>query len=1066
MNIAAAAINKKTVTLVLTVGLVVGGIIAYHKLGRLEDPEFTIKDALVITPYPGATAAEVEEEVTNEIEKGIQQLGQLKRVVSRSQRGASTVTVTVKDKYNKDSLPQVWDELRRKVADAQGNLPPGAGPSFVMDDYGDVFGVFLAVTGDGYTYEEMRRYVDLLRRELLLVQDVKKVDLFGLHDEAVYVEMSSQKMAALGISQERIYTVLSNKNLVADGGMVQAGPEYVPIKVTGEFTSVEEIGDLLLSSPTSKSVIYLRDVATVRRGYVDPVLKKLRYNNKPAIGIAVSTVLGGNVVTMGQAMEKRLAELEGLRPIGMELGIVSYQSQSVVESIKGFVVNLMQAIVIVIVVLLLFMGLRSGLIIGGVLLLTILMTMMGMQAKGIMLERISLGALILALGMLVDNAIVIVDGMLIRIQNGEDKVAAAVKCVSKDMMALLGATVIAILSFAAIGLSDDSTGEYCSSLFWVLLISLFGSWVVAVTVTPLLGVMFLKKPKQNKDGSDTQPYQGAFYRGYRAFLAGCIRARWVTVAVMCGLLATAIFGFGFLDQNFFPPSTRSQFMVDVWMPEGTHIDKTQLAADAISDYIREKYPDDVTNVTATIGAGAPRFLLVYAPEKADSSYAQLLVDVKDYRIIDKIREELQNYLDSEFQFGDESQFPRPMCLVKKFLLGPGDGGKMQVRLRGPDGQILRELCDRTKEIMYTDPEAVGVRDDWRQKIKTVETELRQAQARRNGIERPQVASVIEQAFSGKTVGVYRERNRRLPIIARAPDAERHNAGNILNLQIWSPAGQKMIPMSQVVSGTKTVWQNAIIARRNRLPTITVHCDANDTRTAAMFDRIAPKIEQMFDDFKKQHNLSEEFTLEWGGEHEDTENAQAGLAASLPGFVVLMVLIVIVLFNALRQPLIIWLCVPLGIIGVTGGLLVTKQPFGFMALLGILSLTGMLIKNAIVLIDQIDLNIRENMEKYPAIMDAAVSRMRPVMMAAATTVLGMIPLVLNPFYASMAVAVMFGLSFAAVLTLIFVPTMYAIFFHVKSPQQVVKVEAKKPSEQQEQTEDDSSSEPANDDKQES
>ncbi|MCK5114696.1 MAG: efflux RND transporter permease subunit, partial [Phycisphaerae bacterium] len=402
MNIAAAAINKKTVTLVLTVGLVVGGIIAYHKLGRLEDPEFTIKDALVITPYPGATAAEVEEEVTNEIEKGIQQLGQLKRVVSRSQRGASTVTVTVKDKYNKDSLPQVWDELRRKVADAQGNLPPGAGPSFVMDDYGDVFGVFLAVTGDGYTYEEMRRYVDLLRRELLLVQDVKKVDLFGLHDEAVYVEMSSQKMAALGISQERIYTVLSNKNLVADGGMVQAGPEYVPIKVTGEFTSVEEIGDLLLSSPTSKSVIYLRDVATVRRGYVDPVLKKLRYNNKPAIGIAVSTVLGGNVVTMGQAMEKRLAELEGLRPIGMELGIVSYQSQSVVESIKGFVVNLMQAIVIVIVVLLLFMGLRSGLIIGGVLLLTILMTMMGMQAKGIMLERISLGALILALGMLVD----------------------------------------------------------------------------------------------------------------------------------------------------------------------------------------------------------------------------------------------------------------------------------------------------------------------------------------------------------------------------------------------------------------------------------------------------------------------------------------------------------------------------------------------------------------------------------------------------------------------------------------------------------------------------------------
>lgn len=1033
MNIAAVAIRKKTVTLVLTVGLIVGGIIAYQKLGRLEDPEFTIKDALVITPYPGATAAEVEEEVTNEIEKAVQQLGQLKRVVSRSQRGASTVTVTIRDKYDKYSLPQVWDELRRKVSDAQGNLPPGSGPSFVMDDYGDVFGIFLAVTGDGYTYEEIRRYVDMLRRELLLVQDVKKVDLFALHDEAVYVEMSSQKMAGMGISQERIFTVLSNKNLVADGGMVEVGAEYVPIKITGEFTSVQEIGDLLLSSPGSKSVIYLRDVATVRRGYVDPVLKKLRYNRKPAIGIAVSTVMGGNVVAMGKAMEKRLGELDALRPIGMELNIVSYQSRSVTESIQGFVVNLIEAIVIVIVVLLLFMGMRAGLIIGGVLLLTILMTMMGMQAKGIMLERISLGALILALGMLVDNAIVIIDGMLIRIQNGEDKIIAATKCVSKDMTPLLGATVIAILSFAAIGLSDDSTGEYCGSLFWVLLISLFGSWVVAVTVTPLLGVMFLKKPKLREGEENKEPFQSGFYRGYRAFLASCIRARWVTVALMCGLLGLAIFGFGFLEQNFFPPSTRPQFMIDVWMPEGTHIDKTTQAADAVSEYIREKYPDDVSNITATIGAGAPRFLLVYAPEKADSSYGQLLVDVKDYRVIGKMREELQDYLDNTFKFGDETKFPRPSCLVKTFLLGPGDGGKMQMRLRGPDGQILRSIAERTMSIMHQDPEAVGIRDDWRQKIKTVETELRQAQAMRNGIERPQIANVIEQGFSGKTVGVYRERNRLLPIIARAPDFERHDAGNIPNLQIWSPAGQKMIPISQVVSGTRTVWQNAIICRRNRLPTITVHCDPNDGRTTDMFSRIAPKIEKMFDDFKAQHHLSEEFTLEWGGEHEDTHDAQAGLAASLPAFIVMMVLIVIILFNALRQPLIIWLCVPLGIIGVTAGLLVTQQPFGFMALLGILSLTGMLIKNAIVLIDQIDLNIREDMEKYPAIISAAVSRMRPVMMAAATTVLGMIPLVLNPFYASMAVAVMAGLSFAAVLTLIFVPTLYAIFFRVKSPQ---------------------------------
>jgi len=386
-----------------------------------------------------------------------------------------------------------------------------------------------------------------------------------------------------------------------------------------------------------------------------------------------------------------------------------------------------------------------------------------------------------------------------------------------------------ILSFAAIGLSDDSTGEYCGSLFWVLLISLFGSWVIAVTVTPLLCVMFLKKPELKEGEEHKEPFQGAFYRGYRTFLAGCIRVRWITVAVLCGLLGLAMFGFGFLDQNFFPPSTRPQFIVDVWMPEGTHIDKTTQAMEDISKYIQEKYPDDVPNITACVGAGAPRFLLTYTPEKADSSYGQLLVDVHDYRVIDKMREELQNYLDDTFRFGDETKYPRPVCLVKKFVLGPGEGGKMQVRFRGPDGQMLRRIAKLTMSIMEEDPEAVGIRNDWRQKIKTVETELRQAQARRNGIDRPQIAAVIEQAFSGKTVSVYRERNRRLPIIARAPDFERHDAGNIQNLQIWSPAGQKMIPMSQVVSGTKTVWQNAIIARRNRLPTITVHCDANDTR---------------------------------------------------------------------------------------------------------------------------------------------------------------------------------------------------------------------------------------------
>ncbi len=1023
MNIAEFSIRKKTITIVVALLLVFGGIVAYKSLPRLEDPEFTIKEALIITPYPGATAGEVAEEVTNEIEKAAQQLGQLKLVKSKSERGLSIVTTEIKDKYDKNSLPQVWDELRRKITDVQAQLPPGAGPSTVVDDYGDVFGIFLAVTGDGYSYEEVRRYVDILRRELLLVQDVKKVELYALRPEVVYVEMSRAKMATLGISQEQIYSLLSSKNLVADGGRVEVGPEYIPIEVAGKYESVEEIGELLITGGTGERVVYLKDIATIRRGYIEPATELLRYDSKPAIGIAISTVLGGNVVEMGKAIEQRLEELESQRPVGMELSTIAYQSSAVTEAIDGFVKNLIAAIIIVIIVLLVFMGPRSGIIIGSVLLLTICATLAVMKAYEITLERISLGALIIALGMLVDNAIVVTEGMLIRIQAGEDRLESAKKVVSQNMMPLLGATIIAVLAFGPIGLSKDSTGEYCRSLFLVLLISLMASWLTAVTVTPLLCFLFFKpKPASSGEEKTEQAYQGKFFQTYKSFLAFCVKFRPITVAIMVGLLLLSIFGFAFIETSFFPNSTRAQFMVDVWLPKDTNIEDTVAAVEKIEKHVLGL--EHVTHVASCVGKGAPRFMLVYAPEKSDSGFAQLLVDVDDYRIIDGIKLQLQKHLDNAY--------PETVCLVKKFLLGPGEGGKIQLRFRGPEARILRELAGRAEAIYHESGKAAGIRNDWREKVKVVRADLREAQARRTGITRREIARVIEASFEGANVGVYRERNRLLPIIARSPEIERDDVQKLNDLQIWSPIGKKMIPLTQVVSDTfQTVWENPIVQRRNRVSTITVHCDQKSGNASVLFEQVQPKVEQMYEQYKRDNALSDEFTMEWGGEYEDSRDAQAGLAANIPFFLIMMILIVIFLFNAIRQPLIIWLSVPLAIIGVVVGLLLTGQPFGFMVLLGMLSLSGMLIKNSIVLIDQIDINLAEGMPRYRAILDSAVSRMRPVLMAAATTVMGMTPLVLDAFYVGMAVTIMFGLTFAAILTLIVVPVLYSILFRVKT-----------------------------------
>jgi len=1046
MNLAELAIRKNVITWTMTVILVGAGMTAFNNLPRLEDPEFTIKNAVIVTPYPGATAAEVEEEVTDVIERAAQELGQLWWVESTSSRGMSSVKVRIKDKYGKQELPQVWDELRRKVNDAQGKLPPGAGPSIVNDDFGDVYGVYLVLTGEGYTMAELKETAKMLRRELLHATDAKKVVLWGELDEVVYVEMARTQMATLGISQDDIYSALSAKNLPVNAGRLTLGKDYIAISPTGEFSTEQEFGDLLVSPRDSDRLVYLRDVATIRRGYVDPPRRLMRFNGQRGIAIGISTVSGGNVVKMGESMAEKLKELEPLIPMGMELHAVSLQYEAVNTAIKGFMVNLVEAVAIVIVVLLLFMGLRSGLIIGAILFITISGTFLFMQIQGIILERISLGALIIALGMLVDNAIVVIDGMKVRIEAGRDRLEAAKEVVGHNTIPLLGATIVAVTAFAAIGTSKDGTGEYCRSLFTVIFISLMLSWVTAVTITPLMGTIFLGggSKKKGEDGPKN-PYGGIVYRMYKKGLMTCIKYRWGTMAVIAGIFVASLIGFTHVKQMFFPDSTRPQFFVDVFLPEGTHIEVTEEALARAEEYLMGL--DEVTGVSTAIGGGDLRFLLTYEPSVTSSSVGVLFADVTDYKVIQelapRVQEELQELL------------PNALVNVRKFRLGPGEGGRVQLRISGPDPIEVRKMSSVAMDILRAD-HALGVRSEWRNPVKVIRPQLAEAQARQLGISRPEVANALQGAFEGYRTGVYREQDELLPILARAPEDERRNVDNIRDLQIWSPAAGRMIPMDQVLTGFTTEIENEKIWRRDRVTTQRVHADPDHGELASeLLARVKPEIEQAlnvdvaaylgkhmdkpFEDYtaktipiKNGDRIPIQgkpgYYIAWGGEGEDSARAQASLAASIPVFLGIMVLIVIFLFNAIRQPLIIWLTVPLAIIGVTAGLLVFRQPFGFMALLGVLSLTGMLIKNSIVLIEEIQLQLKDK-DPFSAVVDSGVSRMMPVAMAALTTILGMIPLLTDAFFVSMAVAIMCGLLVATVLTLVVVPVLYTIFFRI-------------------------------------
>lgn len=1019
MSFAALAIERKVISWMFALFLLIGGTVAYFGLGQLEDPEFTLKKAMVITLYPGASPQQVEEEVTFPIENAIQQLPYVDYVTSISSTGKSQITVEMKSNYRKQDLRQIWDELRRKINDQAASMPSGVYPSKIMDDFGDVYGVMYAVTGDGYSYDELKDYVDYLKRELVLVDGVSKVTVGGEQQAQVMVEISTRKLAQLGISPNRIYQLLQTQNSVSNAGKVRVGDESIRLHPTGEFKDVKELENLLISKPGENELIYLGDVATVFREYAEVPNNIIRYNQQQALLVGVSFSSGVNVVDVGANIEAHLASLEYQRPHGMEINSVYNQPAEVEKSVSGFIISLLEAVAIVIIVLLVFMGFKSGVLIGVILLLTVLGTFIFMKLFAIDLQRISLGALIIALGMLVDNAIVVTEGILINLKRGQTKLQAATNIVDQTKWPLLGATVIAITAFAPIGLSSDASGEFAGSLFWVLFISLLLSWITAITLTPFFADLMFKQATEKQPHHDEDPYQGVIFNVYKGVLHTTMRYRKTTLLLMVIMLVSSVYGFKFIKQSFFPASNTPMFYVDYWHTQGADIHTTMDGVAKLEKFLQAD--PLVEEITTTVGQGAPRFMLTYAPEKSYPAYGQLIIRVKDREAVTTMIKKVRDYqhehvLDAQLK-------------VKRMEIGPSTDAKIEARFSGADPVVLRQLAKEAKDILHQDAGAFNIRDDWRARSKLIRPQFNEQKARRLGIAKSDLDQLLLTSLSGKQVGVYKDGTQMLPIIARSPAEERLNVESLRDLQIYSPVLGVFVPVTQVVDDFVVEWEDSLIMRRDRKRTITVMADHDvigDETPAKLFARVRKDIEAI--------ELPRGYELQWGGEYESSSKAQKAIFGSLPLGYLAMFAITVLLFNSVKKPLVIWATVPLAIVGVSAGLLLMNAAFSFMALLGLLSLSGMLIKNGIVLVDQINLELDSGKDPYKAVFDSGVSRVRPVAMAAITTILGMIPLLFDVFFQSMAVTIMFGLGFATVLTLIVVPVLYTMLFKIKVPNQ--------------------------------
>ncbi len=1015
--IATKAFERSVVTVFSTAVIMIAGVLAYFQLGQLEDPEFTVKVAVVATPYAGATPEEVELEVTDVIERAVQGISVLREIESYSSAGLSSVKVIIQPAVHSNELPQVWDELRKRIADAQPQLPPGASSSIVFDDFGDVFGFLFALQSDGFTMADLERYADDIKAQLSVIPGVAKVELWGVPRQCVYLDISEARLSQLGLSLLDVHNTLSQQNTVVDASGMDLQDSRVRFQVTGEFGSPEEIGELLIRGRTiggadEGRLIRVRDVATVERGYVTPTTAEMRFDGLPSIGIAVSNASGVNIVTLGQDIDTRLAQIEAELPIGIEINRISWQSDVVDSAINDFMISLAMAIGIVLVTLWVVMGFRSAFIVGiSGMLMVIIGTFLVMVLIEEDLHRMSLGALIVAMGLMLDNALVVVDGALIRMERGMDRIKAAIEAASAPSMPLLGATVVGVMAFYPIAASTESAGEYCQALFTIAGVSLLISWLFAITVTPLMCAAMLPRPKADRK----DPYSGAFYMLFQRLLEWSLRARRLVLLVFVIALVGSLAAFRFVDQMFFPASDRAQFMVDIWLPEGTGIQTTSEVTRRLEDFVMQQ--EGVTATSTFIGRGPPRFYLPVEPESPNSSYAQLIINTPDGAAVGRVLPVVQQWADEHM--------PEAMVIGRRYGLGPFRAWPVEARISGPafaDFAVLRSLGEQASAILADSPHAMAVRTNWREKTPMIVADFDQTNARWTGIARSDVAAALRRSTDGTTVGLYREDDKLIPIILRSSAGDREQgARNLDVLQVRPLLSSRSLPLTQVTSSLEPAWRDPFIFRHDRRRTIAAQGVPLGLATDYL-DDVLPRLEAM--------ELPPGYTLTIDGEYRSSRDAQKSLLPGIAPALIIMALVIVALFNNYRQPLIIVCIVPFALVGVILGLIMTGQPFGFVALLGAMSLAGMMVKNAIVLLDEVSILLKDGQAPYDALINAAVSRLRPVMLAAATTVLGLIPLLSDVFWSSLAVAIMFGLGIGTMIIMLLVPVLYAMFYRVR------------------------------------
>ena len=998
-------LKNKAVTWLLLALVLFGGIFSYTHMGKLEDAPFTIKQALVMTPYPGASPEEVRNEVTDLLEESIQSLDELYYLKSENRVGMSKITVYVKKEVRADQMQQLWDKLRRKVADVQGRLPEGAGPSIVNDDFGDVLGVFYGLTGEGRTWREMEDEAKRLKDELLTVPDVARVEIWGVQNPTVEITAAPAILARSGLTAADISRAFAQQNRVVDAGALENGERRLRIESTGTFHSLDDIRQMTITSPSCEH-FRLGDIARVEESYTHPATNLMRIDGAPALGVAVATVSTGNVVEMAKAVAERIDTFSESLPEGYTLHPIYDQGHESEVANRGFVWNLIISVLTVVAILLFFIGLRNGLLIGSGLIFSIFATLMVMQIEGIALQRMSLAAIIIAMGMLVDNAIVVSDSALIGMQRGMRKRTAILRACSSTAIPLLAATAIAILTFLPIYYSPHITGELLSSLVVVIGVSLLFSWVFALTQTPFFIQEFVPRPRP--DQIVTDPFGGRIYDAFRRALRAVIRHKFAVVGALAAMLVLSAWSFRFIPKVFTPSLDKPYFTVDMWLPEGTRIDRTDAEATDMAAWIGTFGP--VERVSAFIGRTPPRYYLSNAAFGPQPNFAQLLVKCRTSAEARELQEFLQDSI--------RRRFPEPLVKVNRFELNTQPEALIEARFLGPDPRVLDSLVGEAVAVMRRNPKVADARNEWGNMAMMIRPDYDAVRAGAMGITKAQMMESVRAAGDGLPIGLYRDEEDRVPVLLRTPV---DGVTDIGMLSVWN--GNRSVPLSQLTRSIATEWEYPQIRTYNRQLSMAAMCGVQPGATMAeVHGEIRQEIEAM--------ELPEGYTFFWDSQFKDQSEAMEALMKYFPLAFLVLVVILVALFGNYRQPLIILCVLPLSLIGVVIGMLLTGFDFGFFPIAGWLGLLGMIIKNVIVLIDEINAQLRADVQLQQAIVEATVTRTRPVLMAAITTIAGMIPLLFDIAFGGMAATIIFGLTFATGLTLFITPVLYAIFYKVK------------------------------------